>query len=211
LSSQPLSSQILSLLGYGLVKFLEKTCRLDHSSPPNGELYILAAWHEHILPLVLSQRGKSFCTIVSQAEGGFLIGEICKRYGYFPIYGSQDKGRDKGGFRALVQLRQQLRIQPGAITVDGSVGPRHVVKPGIIELARITQIPIVPFGVYLSNTWELKTWDRLKIPKPWSQIWTQEGSPILIPKETPQEEYPRYQELIKNEIFKEMENAKNRR
>ncbi|MBP6217460.1 MAG: DUF374 domain-containing protein [Oligoflexales bacterium] len=156
-----------------------KLCRERH---PKGA-YILTCWHEHFIPILVAQRGHMFCPIVSRSSMGRLIGHIMKRYGFFPIFGSQKRnGVDKGGKDARDKLNDQLTLGfASAFTVDGSIGPRRVVKPGAIDLARRSQAAILPVAAVADRFWEFNTWDRLKIPKPFARITVSYGEALLVP------------------------------
>ena len=56
------------------------------------------------------------------------------------------------------------------ITPDGPRGPRYWVKPGVAYAAKTTSSHIVPFTWSASHYWQLNTWDRMLIPKPFSKI-----------------------------------------
>ena len=176
---------------YLLVRVIQWTCRFrevgatfrDEAAALGASGgYVIAAWHEHVLSLVISQRGHPIRALVSRSGGGRAVGVVCRLYGYTVIEGSRDRdGKDRGGLRALVALRRCLTDGfPAALTVDGSVGPRHHVKPGVVELARSSACPILPFSVHYSRCWELNTWDRLKIPKPFSTVTVAFGNPITV-------------------------------
>lgn len=64
------------------------------------------------------------------------------------------------------------------ITPDGPRGPRYKVKPGIGLAAKQTKAWIIPFTWECSSFWELKTWDKFRIPKPFSKIIFTWGKPI---------------------------------
>ncbi|MBP6217812.1 MAG: lysophospholipid acyltransferase family protein [Oligoflexales bacterium] len=204
-------SKFYKILVFILLKVLERTysiteVRNDKKAQaslrhPSGA-FLLAFWHEHLLPILFTQKGLPFYTLASRSEGGELIGYQCEKYGYKVIYGSQDRdGHDKGGFKALLNLQRALkRGFPVAITVDGSIGPRGVVKAGIIELARQAQCCIIPTGVYIDRYWTLKTWDQFKIPKPFAKISVHYGDPLFISKDCRQEDFPTLQDKIANDI-----------
>ena len=55
-------------------------------------------------------------------------------------------------------------------TADGPKGPRLVAKPGPLLVARSTQRPIYCFHFAPRRAWQLNTWDRLLIPKPFTRV-----------------------------------------
>ena len=56
-------------------------------------------------------------------------------------------------------------------------------SPGVIEVARVTGLPIIPLSVGVSRGWHLGSWDRFLVPAPFSRglfIW---GEPIWVTRE----------------------------
>lgn len=67
-----------------------------------------------------------------------------------------------------------------AIAPDGPRGPRFKVQTGIIQLARISGRPIIPFTFSAFPRKEFNSWDRFIIPFPFSRgvfVW---GEPIWV-------------------------------
>lgn len=76
---------------------------------------------------------------------------------------------------------------PGAVTVDGPKGPAKKVKPGIIVMAQKANIPIVPYAPLARSFWEFNSWDKFRLPKPFSLIDVYYGEPIDVSKMTMEE------------------------
>jgi lysophospholipid acyltransferase (LPLAT)-like uncharacterized protein len=70
-----------------------------------------------------------------------------------------------------------------AITPDGPRGPRYQVQDGVMSLAQITGLPIIPFSYYLYWKLQLRSWDRFQIPLPFSRCELALGKPVCIPRE----------------------------
>jgi lysophospholipid acyltransferase (LPLAT)-like uncharacterized protein len=87
----------------------------------------------------------------------------------------------RGGGEALRLLTRQLRRGREVVVVpDGPVGPREVLKSGVIALARLSGAPIVPMAVGASRHWQLRSWDEFRIPKPFARCVMRFGEPIRI-------------------------------
>ncbi len=69
------------------------------------------------------------------------------------------------------------------ITPDGPKGPRCKMKPGIVFAAKETEAPIFAFSWVADRFWEFNSWDKLRIPKPFSTIKFTISSPIYLDKE----------------------------
>ena len=57
-----------------------------------------------------------------------------------------------------------------AITADGPKGPAMVAKPGTAQLAQLVGAPVGTFYLLPDRAWELKSWDRFLIPKPFARV-----------------------------------------
>ena len=85
------------------------------------------------------------------------------------------------GREAADQLVKYLRR--GYSTVlnpDGPQGPAFILKKGILHMGLQSEVPIVALQFAASGYFELKTWDRKKLPYPFSTIRMNIGNPIKI-------------------------------
>ena len=213
--------RFVKLLVFIVIKCLEKTYRmkiydgqgrlLPKANSRDYEVHpcLVACWHEHLLSVLFTLQKKEFFTLASQSQAGRLIGNQCERYGFSVLYGSQDReGKDKGGLRAVIALRKALGKGASIIlTVDGSVGPRRIVKTGIIDLARHAEVPIVPLAYAANKQWVLKTWDQFKLPKPFATIVMKYGQAITVPSDLKKEDMALWQEKIAAAIDAEEKGA----
>ncbi len=72
---------------------------------------------------------------------------------------------------ALKQIAEEYgRGTRCAITADGPRGPNMVAKPGTAQFAQLVGTWVGTFYVLPLRAWELKTWDRFLIPKPFSRV-----------------------------------------
>ncbi len=197
---------------YVILRLLSKTCQFvvlneqyqkRAKAKDPSQSYILAFWHEQLLAPLFALEGQKHCGLASQSGDGKIIGFICKKFGNPPpVFGSQNRdGKDKGGLRALMRLLAELRDRgPIAITIDGSIGPRRIAKAGVIDLARKAGVRILPVvGVY-SHSWRLKTWDQFQIPKPFSKIIINFGSPITVPPNIKKNEVGTFQKELEEAL-----------
>lgn len=152
-----------------------------------GAPMIGAFWHGRIFmaPHAWSRRragGRRAYMLVSQSKDGDAIAAAAEMCGVRTIRGSTAKrGKDKGGAGALRALIGVLK-QHGAvaITPDGPKGPRMRASLGVIQLAKLSGAPIVPFAWSTRGRRALKSWDRFALPAPFSSgvfIW---DTPIWV-------------------------------
>ena len=151
---------------------------------PSGG-YVIAVWHEHLVGMISSQIGKKLAPMVSRSGSGRLLYPTLTALGYRPVAGSQNRGgKDKGGPQARRESLDLIAKGFGAsLTVDGSIGPRRVVKPGAIRLAVQSGASILPAAAMGRRNWQLKTWDELKIPKPFTELIVAFAEPVVISPE----------------------------
>ena len=146
----------------------------------NGRIPIYTFWHNHIFLGTFYFRKRGIVIITSQSFDGEYIARFIQRFGYGAIRGSSSRG----GSRALVTMIKAMRSGlPMGFSLDGPRGPRHVVKPGPVMLARKTGNPIMPFVVEPRSFWETKSWDRMNIPKPFTTARIIIGEPIYVAPE----------------------------
>ena len=144
-----------------------------------GKHAIYAFWHAHMLLPGYVGRKRNIKVLISQHRDGEYIAQIVQRLGYGVARGSTTRG----GARALLKMIKKIKEESIslAITPDGPKGPRFVAQSGAILLAQKTQYPIIPVMIYLTKYWELPSWDRFCIPKPFSEAKIFYGESIMVP------------------------------
>ncbi|HSW15165.1 MAG TPA: lysophospholipid acyltransferase family protein [Solimonas sp.] len=178
-------------LGYLVVRLLASTYRFRAADGQGSHLlgrsqgYVLATWHQNLFAGILAQSARTHCVIVSRSGDGDPVTYLCEKLGHRVVRGSSRRGdRDKGGKQAKDEMIEVLRGgTPGAVTVDGPSGPAHQVKPGIIEMARLTGVPVVPYLTLPRRYWSFPSWDAFRLPKPFTRIDVCYGTPITVPAE----------------------------
>ena len=143
--------------------------------------FIVAFWHGKLLmmPFLYKKiRGSHpIAVMISEHFDGELIAKTIARFGFDSIRGSSKKG----GAKVLIQALNRMRVgEDVAITPDGPRGPRHSVAPGIVKLAQKMDAYILPFHYEASSFWQLHSWDRFEIPKPFSTITHRIGKPFKL-------------------------------
>jgi len=138
---------------------------------------ILALWHGRILPATLYWRERGIVAMTSQNFDGEWIARLMAGFGFKAARGSTSRG----GSRALVQLRRELRAgHAAAFTVDGPRGPARIAQPGAVWLAGATGHPVLPFHIEASRYWSAGSWDRGMIPKPFANVAIAIGEPFQV-------------------------------
>jgi lysophospholipid acyltransferase (LPLAT)-like uncharacterized protein len=184
--------------------------------PPNHRKhrYLYAVWHEAIVgvavwheavPIGASEYSTRFQWLVSQHLDGELVARIVGHFRAGTVRGSTTRG----GAQALLELMRQSEGHVGVIP-DGPRGPRRQVQVGLIFLAALTGLPIVPCGMGFGRAWRLRSWDRFALPCPGSAVDCVVGTPIHVPRSLNRGALERYRQLVESEMLRLTELAEQR-
>ncbi len=153
----------------------------------SGHQPILAFWHARILPITWFFRGRGIVALTSANFDGQWIARVIERLGNRTVAGSSSRG----GMRALLRLKREiLGGHPVAFALDGPRGPARVAQPGALWLAAATGHPILPVHAESSGCWEVSSWDRTQVPKPFSTIALVVGAPLFAERGAVSSEEP---------------------
>jgi len=164
---------IIPFLGSMLIRFIYFTNKKRFHAPDSldDSPLIIAFWHGELLmapfPYLKYKKRNPVKVLISDHYDGELI---ARTMGYFG-FGTQRGSSARGGARALIGTIKALKdgVVIG-ITPDGPKGPRHEVQDGIIMMAQKTKAKIVFVEIKPSSYWQLKSWDKFIIPKPFGSI-----------------------------------------
>jgi lysophospholipid acyltransferase (LPLAT)-like uncharacterized protein len=149
---------------------------------------IYCLWHNRLLLCMeayeqQSKRqdiGKGLAALISASKDGAFLAAVLECFRVQPVRGSSSRR----GPQALLELTSWAeRGYALAITPDGPRGPRYIVQEGVMSLAQLTGLPIIPFSFYAHRKIRLKSWDGFQIPLPFSRCDLRLGEPILIPRD----------------------------
>ncbi len=128
--------------------------------------------------------------MASQNKDGEIASYILKGLGFGVVRGSSNTDKDKGGAKALIQIKRILEQGHNiAITVDGPKGPPKKVKQGTIYLAQKTKKPIVGIYANISKYITLNSWDKFQVPLPFCNIRLLTTQEIYVSDDMNLEEY----------------------
>lgn len=145
--------------------------------------YIFSLWHNRVMLPLYYYRNTDITVIVSRSQDGEYITQAMKRFGFHATRGSTTRHGAEGLLGLVHTLKQNRCV---VITPDGPKGPREKVKPGIIHLAKITGVPIIPACFSCSRHTRLNSWDRFIVPLPFGTSYLVTGRPILVPHDIDQ-------------------------
>ncbi|MBM3845783.1 MAG: DUF374 domain-containing protein [Verrucomicrobia bacterium] len=190
--------RVIAALAWMIIRLLTLTLRFRLMIPTESlrtlesRPVIFCVWHNRFATSLSSYRrviskrfpGRRIAGMASASRDGAIVEWIIKRFGGEVVRGSSSR---RGGQALREFVSCARRGCDLALTPDGPRGPRYVVQEGVIALAQLTQLPIVPISTRVRWKWELNNWDRFQIPIPFS-IWELDaGEPILVPRDTDNE------------------------
>ena len=176
--SEKMQIEFFSVLVSALFRLKSLTYWCKNINYPN-EPCIFALWHAHQCGLYSLKGRKKTYVMISRSKDGEIIARAANTMGINTVRGSITRG----GASATLQLVDKIKQgYNGAITVDGPRGPNRVVKKGIIEIAKMTGVPIVPMSWYSPSIGflKLKTWDEFRFPLFCKNMISYYGEPIYI-------------------------------
>lgn len=158
---------------------VKKRFHLPSSVPQ--EPFMVAFWHGKLLlaPFIYTKLRKNvkIGVIISDHFDGEIIARTMDYFGFETIRGSSSKGGIKALKESFRKISEGYDI---AITPDGPRGPYHSIADGIVSITQKKEMMIVVFNYKASACWELKSWDRFMIPKPFSTMDFYASEPFSI-------------------------------
>lgn len=172
-------------LGAGLIRFVHLTNRwqvvrreIPEAFWRDDKPFIVCFWHGRIMMM-------NYCwdtvhpinMLISEHQDGRLIAGTNAYFGIRAVAGSTNKG----GARALRSMVKSLAAgEYAGITPDGPRGPRMRASDGVIAVAKLSGVPILPVSFSTSRGKHLNSWDRFLVAKPFGRgviVW---GEPIHV-------------------------------
>lgn len=142
---------------------------------------IFACWHGELLmlPFLYQQyRKKTYAKVlISDHFDGKLIAKTVSYFDLDTIHGSSNKNASKVLLQAIKAIKNGYDI---GITPDGPRGPRHKVSDGVVAIAKKTGAKIMLINIIPTRYWQLNSWDRFIIPKPFGTLNYYATPPIDI-------------------------------
>jgi len=164
---------LFPFLGSMLIRFLYMTNKKVFHSPKSisDEPIIFACWHGELLmlPYLYSHYRKTphAKVLISDHFDGELISRTIKYFGLGTLAGSTNRNASRVLIQAIKTIKDGYDI---GITPDGPKGPRHEVADGVIIMAKKTGAKIVVVEIKPTKYWQLNSWDKFTIPKPFGVL-----------------------------------------
>jgi lysophospholipid acyltransferase (LPLAT)-like uncharacterized protein len=113
------------------------------------------------------RQGRPIYGLVSPSKDGAWLEAFFSLIGIRAVRGSSHKlGRE-----AVTALIEVMRAgNDVGITPDGPRGPIYEFKAGCLIVARRVQAPLLLLGCAYESSWQLRSWDRFHLPRPFSRV-----------------------------------------
>lgn len=146
-----------------------------------GKPFILAFWHGRLLMMPYCwDLKKTIHMLISQHRDGQLIARTVGHFGIQTAAGSSTRG----GTGALRTMLKALKAgEYVGITPDGPKGPRMRASDGVVQIARMSGVPVIPATYAVRRRKVLGSWDRFVVAWPFSRgviVW---GDPVEVPRD----------------------------
>lgn len=207
---QKLVILIAGRLIYLIMNLISRTVRFEVENIENydkilaaGKIPIYTFWHDRMFLGTYYFRDRGIVVMSSESFDSEYTARVIKRFGYGAVKGSSTRG----GIRALSKMIRLMKEGlPMGFTLDGPKGPRYVAKSGAILLAKKSGNPIMPFVVEAKKFWQINSWDKLQIPKPFTTARIFIAEPIYVAPDADK----RMEETKRLELQSTLDDAVNR-
>lgn len=143
-----------------------------------GQPFILAFWHGRLLLMPECwRRGVPIEMLISEHRDGQLIANTVAHFGIDTVTGSSTRGGTGALRRMMTVLKANGYV---GITPDGPRGPRMRASDGIVAVAKLSGVPVIPATYSVARRKVLGSWDRFLVAWPFNRgviVW---GEPISV-------------------------------
>lgn len=198
-------TNVLTAICKGGTIFFGSSYRIIKIATPKAIQYLesdkpalLAVYHGRMVGLLDALYERRRMTIlISKSRDGEMIARIVMALGFSVARGSPGRGAIEGTRQLLRAGREGKYL---AVTVDGPRGPIYEVKSGIIRLAQISGMPILPFVCRAKCTFWMWGWDKFMAPLWATPMIYVYGDPIEVPQELTEEEAEKLRLLLQSRM-----------
>ncbi|MDB4470682.1 lysophospholipid acyltransferase family protein [Deltaproteobacteria bacterium] len=145
-----------------------------------GEQVIISFWHDQLLLMVCGYPGNGAKLLISASKDGELLARTMKYFRQDTVRGSSSRG-GRAAFKEMLELAKEKADL--VITPDGPRGPRHELKDGVVQLARLGNRPVVPMAFVCSRGHRFASWDKFLLPFPFGRGVYSFGQPVSFERE----------------------------
>jgi lysophospholipid acyltransferase (LPLAT)-like uncharacterized protein len=173
----------VAVLIYLVFCFIRITVRIEYKNKEllnDGENYIFSLWHENLIGLfvVYTTLNRDFVWL---NHPGWHMKPVHINLGWMGTSKLALGSSGNSGKEALALVIQWLKEgHSTVINPDGPGGPVRVLKDGVLNMSIATGVAVVPFKVTSTRAFTLSTWDRKRVPAPFSKVTVEYGEPMAV-------------------------------
>lgn len=179
----------------------------DFGKSQNGKGVILVGWHQRLFYFLYAyhrfdiKKLGPMAGLASVSGDGLLAARVARAFGFAKIVRGSSSRRGAAALLEMTNLMEQGWHT--GLVLDAPRGPIYAAKPGVIALARLSQRPIVPIAWAASRYWQLKSWDKLVIPKPFCKIYGLAGveDALFVPPDADKDTCEAYRQQLEKKLF----------
>ncbi len=172
--------------------------KIKNNNYPKQQV-IFSMWHcDQCLVYGIEDKSK-FYALISASNDGEIIAKAAECLNIKSVRGSTKRRGVAASLELLDKLKEGNSV---GIMVDGPRGPKGKVKDGIINIAKLSGVPIVPvaWASRDKNFREFNTWDKFRVPIGPCKTAALYGDPIYVPSELTKEETQIWCKKIEDEM-----------
>ena len=156
---------------WGMTLRFEASPKDEVAMVKRDEPIAMILWHNRLFLAAeffrIYRQGRPCFALVSASTDGAWLASFFGLVGIQTVRGSSSqRGRE-----AALALVEVLRAgHDVGITPDGPRGPMYAFKPGALIVSRRAKVPVLLLGFELESAWQLGSWDRFRLPRPFSRV-----------------------------------------
>ena len=177
--------------------------------------FIWVHWHGQslMLPKLWNYEKQDLFALVSRHGDGNFIASVLSNFGVKLIRGAGNPKKlgikEKGGAMALRGMLKVLESGHSvSLTADQPPGPGKISGLGVIALAKMSGVPIIPVAASTSRRFEFNNWDNFTINLPFGRGLVVWGEPILVNYDASSEEMEKKRKSLEEKLIKAHKEAK---
>ena len=180
---------LIAPVAQGVLSLILKTCTIDFKGVDHLKKQakkgkcMLALWHQYLAPAAnfLHRCAPEFNyhPVISASRDGEILTRFLRNYPQCSPLRIPHNRRHL----AVKNIIEKLHLPNSVvvITPDGPRGPRGKVKGGASFAAAESGAEVIPMTWEADKYWTLNTWDKMRIPRPFSRITVIFKKPLSQP------------------------------
>jgi len=183
------------------VNFFDKSFSITKIvSPPareflaSGKPMLVAFYHGHLIgTLQIMEQRENLTALISRSRDGEFLARMTINLGYNVARGSPAFKAVEGAKQLIDAARSGKSL---IIAVDGPRGPIYEPKEGVIRMAELTGLPLLPFVCKGKKNHYFWGWDKMMGCYYGSPITFMIGDPMYVPNKLTDQERENYRQQL---------------